>query len=142
MRNFVGLGLALGLLCGLAPTAATAGAVATVQSVQGRVMMDRGAGFAALAAPTKAEPGNRVMAEAGGSAKITYSDGCTVNVAPGSVVSVGTTSPCKAPYLLGQGVGQNWGAAPLILGVTAAAVAYCISAWCRDDNGGRRAASP
>lgn len=143
MRTFAALGLVFGVICSIAPSGAMA-AEATVQSVQGRVLIDHGAGFVEFGAQTKAQAGDRVMASPASTGKIVYADGCSVNVTPGSVVSVGANSPCKAPYLQDGDSRRdsNWGVVPLLIGVTAAAVAYCISGPCNDDNENRGRASP
>ena len=74
---------------------------ATVDSLEGQILLNRGDGFQQLAAPTTANPGDSVMASADGNAKLRYADGCVIDIRPGAVVSVGEKSPCTAPYLGG-----------------------------------------
>jgi hypothetical protein len=124
-----------------APTLVLA-ASATVQIDQGRVLIDHGSGFQPAQGAVQAAAGTRVMASPDGAARVIYADGCAVNVRPGSIVSVGVKSPCTAASLAGLEPVETpppqagWGAVPLLLGVTGAAVAYCISGPCNDDNGG------
>jgi hypothetical protein len=79
----------------------SAASAATVDSIEGRVLLNRGDGFQVLAVATTANPGDKVMASPDGSAKLRYGDGCVIDVRPGAVVSVGEKSPCTAPYLAG-----------------------------------------
>jgi hypothetical protein len=79
----------------------SAASAATVESIKGRILLNRGDGFQVLAAPTTANPGDTVMASPGGDAKLRYSDGCVIDIRPGAILSVGTKSPCTAPYLAG-----------------------------------------
>jgi hypothetical protein len=95
MRHLSCAAFCLGLLL------CSAAAAATVDSIKGRILLNRGDGFEVLAAPAEAKPGDRIMASTGGSAKLLYADGCEVDVRPGAVVTVGTKSPCTAPYLAG-----------------------------------------
>ena len=44
-----------------------------------------------------ASPGDLVMASPNSSGKITYADGCVVEVTPGAVVAVQEYSPCTTP---------------------------------------------
>ena len=41
------------------------------------------------------KPGDSVMAEPGGAAKVIYTDGCQVPVQLGGVVVIGPQSPCE-----------------------------------------------
>ena len=43
-----------------------------------------------------APSGSQVMANPGSSGKVIYSDGCEINVSPGSVYTVQESSPCRA----------------------------------------------
>jgi hypothetical protein len=44
--------------------------------------------------PTAVKSGDIVVVNPGGSAQITYPDGCTVPVAIGTIVTIGAQSPC------------------------------------------------
>jgi hypothetical protein len=117
---------------------------ATVESVKGKVLINRGDGFQPAASGAQAKAGDRLMADAGGSAKLVYPGGCQVKVIPGRVVSVGKQPPCTAPSLLGD-ADDRWYSNPLVpFGVTAAVGwgIFCGATYCRDDDdnggGGRR----
>ena len=75
---------------------------ATVDSVKGKVLINRGDGFQPATSGTNANAGDLLMANAGGSAKLIYPGGCQVSIIPGRVVSVGKQPPCTAP-VLGRG---------------------------------------
>lgn len=73
---------------------ATIANAASVEPTQGQVLINRGDGYKGLSGPTSGQPGDTVMANAGGSAVITYEDGCKVTVDPGAVVAIEAKSPC------------------------------------------------
>ena len=75
---------------------------ATVDSVKGKVVINRGDGFQQVTTGAQANAGDQLMAGPGGSAKLVYSDRCQVSVVPGRVVSVGKQPPCTAPSLVGE----------------------------------------
>jgi hypothetical protein len=83
---------------------------ATVQVFNGPVYVNRGEGFQRISGATEAGPGDTAMAGAGGSGQLVYDDGCKVDIAPGSTVSVQERSPCRrggAPwfnYALGAAI--------------------------------------
>ena len=127
---------------------ATPAVGASIQSIQGEISINRGDGFRAVTAPIQTRAGDLVRASRGSRAKVVYEDGCVVEVKGGTVVRVGTESPCcvgskslcKPDYDLNEGFVNNLG--PFALGTAAAFTAFCISA-CDDDGGGRsRPASP
>ena len=66
---------------------------ATIQSVQGNVLANRGAGYQPIADGATVNAGDKIMVPPGGSAVIVYSDGCTSTAASG-VSTVGSSSPC------------------------------------------------
>jgi hypothetical protein len=74
---------------------------ATVDSVKGKVLINRGQGFQQVTSGAQANAGDQLMASRGGSAKLVYSDRCQVSVVPGRVVNVGRQPPCTAPSLAG-----------------------------------------
>lgn len=75
---------------------ALAARAASVDSIEGRVLINRGNGYQQMAGPSQAHVGDTLMASPGSSAKLRYGDGCTVAVLPGSIVTVGSVSPCGA----------------------------------------------
>jgi hypothetical protein len=67
---------------------------ATLDSIQGCVQVNSGAGFHKVAGAAQVAPGASIMADPGASAQILYSDGCRISVRPGSVAVVAPISPC------------------------------------------------
>ena len=74
-------------------TAAFADAVVT--PVDGSVLVSHGQGFVRQAQTVDLKIGDRVMVAQGSRAKITYGDGCAVDLLPGAVQIVRTASPCS-----------------------------------------------
>ena len=66
----------------------------TVESIQGRVAINRGVGFQPLTATTAGKSGDRVMASPNSSAEIVYDNGCREKVEPGQVVMIKAEPPC------------------------------------------------
>ncbi|MEL6373404.1 MAG: hypothetical protein AAFR04_05500 [Pseudomonadota bacterium] len=69
---------------------------ATLESVNGNVKVNRGAGFQPVVSGATLKAGDMVMAAPGASAKLSYSGGCKITVAAGAVVAVRKYSPCVA----------------------------------------------
>jgi hypothetical protein len=69
---------------------------ATVTATQGQVLINRGQGYQLVTTSVQASAGAIVIANPGGSAEVSYPDGCRVNVMPGAVVTIAPESPCKA----------------------------------------------
>lgn len=67
---------------------------AFLDNIHGGVRVNRGDGYVAVRGATEAKAGDSIMAAAKGRARLIYSDGCAVDIQPGSVVVVGTESPC------------------------------------------------
>ena len=110
--------IATGILLGT--TVSVVGA--SIQLVQGAVSVNRGGGYQPVVDWVAASPGDLVMAGPNGSGKITYEDGCVVEVTPGAVVAVQEKSPCstgatgvRPVYLLGG--------AAIVGGIVAGAIA-------------------
>lgn len=87
--------LLFGVSALLLGTASGLYAEAIVASVQGPVFVNRGAGFVRLANNAQLAETDRVMANPGGGATLTYSDGCSKRVSPGAVVTVGNAAQCR-----------------------------------------------
>src|SRR5262249_9718969 len=105
-----------------------------------------GDGFQELAAPTTANPGDSVMANPGGSAKLHYADGCVIDIRPGAVVSVGEKSPCTAPYLGGLEAPPEHRfpfllAGAAIAGITVGALCAAQAGICEEEHHRRHRAS-
>lgn len=92
LRRIMATAAALSLLAGAAtaaPVAADQGATPVKQGMgfslsvrgeQGTTLVNQGGGFAPTAGTTELKPGDRVLVRKGGTATITYPDGCTVPV--------------------------------------------------------------
>ena len=122
---------------------------ATVDSVKGKVLINRGDGFQQVTTGAQANAGDQLMAGPGGSAKLVYSDRCQVSVIPGRVVSVGKQPPCTAPSLVGENSREGFFSNPVPPFVVGAAIGwgiFCATTYCREHNreganrqgGGRR----
>ena len=68
----------------------------SIDGIDGQVLVNTGGGFARTTKASDVKPGDRIMARPGGSALISYGDGCTVPVREGSVYVVKQKSPCPA----------------------------------------------
>jgi len=77
------------------PSAAASLKAATLEGIQGEVLVDRGGGFDVAPGPTTLKPGDTVIANPGGVAQIVYDSECKVPVQPGSVIAVRKESPCS-----------------------------------------------
>lgn len=91
MREFLAA-LCIGCLL-LAGSAASA---ATIAPVKGDVSVNQGQGFKKLDAAFEAKVGDAVMVSPGGSAKVSYADGCTIELKPGAVMVIAALSPCAS----------------------------------------------
>jgi hypothetical protein len=98
---------------------------ASLESIQGEVLIDRGGGFAIVPGPTSLDPGDTVIANPGSGALIVYDAECKISVKPGDVVTVHKSAPCgggggesifdTTTLLVGAGViGLGAGAAVLL----------------------------
>ena len=108
-----------------------------VQAVTPQVSLNRGEGYKVVTGPTEVSIGDQVMAGPGGRGKIVYSDGCSVEVYPGAVVTVPVK--CYQPMTAGleapppAAVGIPW----WLVGGTAAfiGVGICAAQGCfRDED--------
>ena len=91
MREFLAA-LCIGCLL-LAGSAASA---ATIAPVKGDVSVNQGQGFKKLDAAFEAKVGDAVMVSPGGSAKVSYADGCAIELKPGAVMVIAALSPCAS----------------------------------------------
>ena len=69
---------------------------AIVEPGQGKSMINEGQGFKPITGSTNAKVGDSVMVGPGGTATITYDDGCKVRVQPGAVARITPLSPCTS----------------------------------------------
>ena len=110
----------------------------TVDSVKGKVLINRGEGFQQVTTGAQANAGDQLMAGPGGSAKLVYSDGCQVSVVPGRVVSVGKQPPCTAPSLVERDSRADFWRTPVpfAIGAVIGWSIFCAADYCRDRNEG------
>ncbi len=82
--------------CAIALTLLTNTAVnaATLSSIKGDILVNRGNGYQLQIGATELKPGDLVVANSGAGALIFYPDGCEVPVQPGDIVAVKDASPC------------------------------------------------
>jgi hypothetical protein len=76
--------------------AGSAASAATIAPVKGDVSINQGQGFKKLNAAFEAKVGDAVMVSPGGSAKVSYADGCAIEVKPGAVMVIAALSPCAS----------------------------------------------
>jgi len=69
---------------------------ATVEPGQGNLVINQGQGFQPVNSRIDANVGDSVMVGPDGSATVVYDDGCTVDVQPGSVMTISPISPCAS----------------------------------------------
>jgi hypothetical protein len=70
--------------------------VAVISSSAGKVLVNKGKGFAPASGMLALNVGDTVMVGKGASAVISYNEGCSVNAAASSLVTVSETAPCAA----------------------------------------------
>ncbi len=126
----------------------------TLSGLHGAVYVDQGNGFAPADAHTVLHRGDRVMASHGGLVRLSYKDGCNVQVNSRTLATVGAQSPCaggSAPRLMkadyqseapppssgGSGGGMFGGMSTtgLIVGGAAAAGIIAVIVAAATDNG-------
>lgn len=94
MTSFKIFARAAGVLAGLTAFG-VANAATTAETLGGTVRVNQGGGFTVLQGSGTVKPGDTIMADLKGKGRIVYGDGCTVNVKPGSIVTVAEVSPCS-----------------------------------------------
>lgn len=88
--------IALSVVCAmpLAIALPTVSLAASVDGVEGVVLVNRGKGFVPAIAPLDLKAGDKIMAKPGGSALLVYGPTCVVPIRAGTVVAVAAASPC------------------------------------------------
>jgi hypothetical protein len=108
-----GLSVLCAALISTSSWAATTVTVVTVNPSKGSVLINRGNGYTEIKRPTKVRAGTNVMVGPDGAAIIAYADGCSVKVAPGSVETVASLSPCASgSYAQNPDYGFRWCTTP------------------------------
>jgi hypothetical protein len=73
-----------------------AAVAATVESISGNILVNRGNGFVAVTEPIEVQAGDLVMANPGSRAIVRYSGDCRERVEPGAIVRVVDAQNCPA----------------------------------------------
>src|SRR6185503_17545144 len=68
---------------------------ATLQPINGKVLINHGAGYQHVTQPSVEAVGDSIMVNAEGSATLVYDAQCSVAVKPGNVVTVSAEAPCQ-----------------------------------------------
>lgn len=76
-------------------TGAAVADAATLDSISGSVLVNRGGGFAPVSTGALVNPGDRVMVSGNGQARIVYNSTCSVAIPSGQTVTVAATVPCQ-----------------------------------------------
>src|SRR5262245_40522882 len=75
-------------------------AIVTVE--QGQVLLNTGQGYQLVQGATKVNPGDIIVVNPGGMARITYDDGCVTEVRPPAVTAISSVSPCQQQQTQGS----------------------------------------
>jgi len=67
----------------------------TLTAEQGQVLLNTGQGYRLVQGSTNVNPGDMIVVNPGGMARITYDDGCVTEVRPPAVTAISTQSPCQ-----------------------------------------------
>jgi len=68
----------------------------SVTAEQGQVLLNTGQGYRLVQGSTNVNPGDMIVVNPGGMARITYDDGCVTEVRPPAVTAISSQSPCQA----------------------------------------------
>ena len=90
---------------------------ATIEPGQGDLSINQGQGYQRVDGRINANAGDVVMVSPGGSATVSYADGCQVNVQPGSVMAIAPLSPCASGSMAQIPDSGFGGAGALTMGV-------------------------
>ena len=97
------------ILAGLfAAPAFAADSVATLSAQQGTVLVNQGDEFVTATESQALLAGDRVMVMEGGSAEITFADGCVLPLTSGSLVDVPEISTCAGAVANVQNIGPSY----------------------------------
>jgi hypothetical protein len=122
---------------------AHADSVATMGRTAGDVKINQGIEFVQAEPGQAVNAGDRILVMEGGSASITYSDGCVLQISGGSLVTVPATSTCKGAQLRRQqiapadsgpiGAGGSYSTLNTVGWIWVGAAAAC-AAFCESEN--------
>jgi hypothetical protein len=91
-----------------ATSAFAADSVATLGGQQGTVLVNQGEEFITASEAQALVPGDRVMVMEGGSAVITFTDGCALALEAGSLVVVPAASTCSGAVAAVETIGPSY----------------------------------
>ncbi len=129
----------LGIGCLL--LAGSAASAATIEPVKGDISVNQGQGFKRVEAAFEAKIGDAVMVSPGGSAKVSYADGCAIELKPGAVMVIAALSPCASgSYADEDDHNDNTGA--LVFGGVVAGVTGFVIYEILQNTGANKPASP
>jgi hypothetical protein len=87
--------------------AATVCRAATVQPLHGQISVNQGQGFHQIDGAADLKAGDSVIVSPGGTATVSYPDGCNIGLQPGAVMVIAALSPC-ASGSYAQEQDSNW----------------------------------
>ncbi|KFN51403.1 hypothetical protein [Arenimonas composti] len=119
--------LALALSLSAASVAFAAEPVATLSAQDGVVMVNAGDEFVTAADGQALQPGERVLVMEGGTAQLTFADGCPLVVEAGSMVVVPEMSPCAGAVAAVQPVPRQYAQAVGSAGGSAGATGLVVA---------------
>jgi hypothetical protein len=137
-RPFAGV-----LSLGAALLFATSTWAATLEPAQGDLSINQGQGFQPVNSRIDANVGDAVMVGPNGTATVTYDDGCTVTVQPGSVTTIAPLSPCASgSYAQSNGGGYDWVGGAMLGGAAAGLGGLAAYEMSKSTSGGTPPVSP
>ena len=92
---------AVALMC--ASLVSTAVSAATLDTIVGKVLVNKGKGFRTVTSPTEISPGDSIMVKENSGADIVYENGTRVHVNPGAIATVSASPPPLDLGLAGTG---------------------------------------
>lgn len=82
--------------------------VAKLSAQEGTVLVNQGEQFVTASASQMLAAGDRVLVMEGGSAKITFNDGCAMSLASGSMVAIPAKSTCAGAVASVESIGPSY----------------------------------
>lgn len=122
----------------IAAPAFAAEPVASLSAQEGTVLVNQGEQFITAADAQVLNAGDRVMVMEGGTAEITFADGCVLPLAAGSMVEVPALSTCAGNVANVQSIGPSYAqavgspganrnsATPWVFGAWALGIAFAL----------------
>ena len=92
----------------IAAPAIAADSAASITAQQGTVLVNQGDEFVTATDAQALNPGDRVMVMEGGSAELTFTDGCVLPMEQGSMLEVPAISTCAGTVANVQSIGPSY----------------------------------